>query len=141
MSLIHDALTRARRDATAREADRRGLPVATPPPRRSPPRVGAVALALAALAAGGVGLAWLVTGRDATLHTAAAPSPTPAPTPAASPPSGVTSAAAAPRPAAPLEVVSSPPPGFTPSPDSQGNDGEPAPLASIPGPISSPTPA
>lgn len=140
MSLIHDALTRARRDAAAREVARRGLPAATPPPRRSPPRAAAVALALAALAAGGVGLAWLVTGRDATPPTAAEPSPTPASSQLASRSAGPTAAPSAPRPATPPEVVSSPPPGFTQPPDSQGNNGEPASSASSPGPTSSPTP-
>ncbi len=82
MSLISDALARARREAAVHEAAhlaRRALPLVTPPRRRPASRAGVVILAVTALAATGVALAWLaITGSDT-------PSPVARPGPPASP--------------------------------------------------------
>jgi len=82
VSLISDALARARREAAAREAARlgwRGLPVVTPP-RRPKSFVGVISMAVVAVAATAGVVAWLVGAGGGTPPT---PPPSQAPSVAA----------------------------------------------------------
>lgn len=72
MSLISDALARARREAAAREAARlaRRLPTFTPPPRRPTSRALLFATLVATIAVGGATLGWLRHASEAPPRTA-----------------------------------------------------------------------